>query len=353
MAGLQIYNMASNGAMSFVTSISDTPKTYLTEISDLASFGSGGDRVLLALSSVDHGMTSFRISSTGASEVVDSIGPREGLYISGAQMLQVAQVAGQNFAVLAASGSDSLSVVRINPMGVFFVTDHMIDDRQTRFANVSALDMFEANGRMFVVAAGNDSGFSILELLPGGILSQFQTHVRETGTSLGAVTAIEAKVIGASVFVFMTQSDGTQVQQFELTLANLGLAITAQAGGTTLGTALNDRLFGSALGDTLQGAGGADWLHDGLGVDQLSGGGGADVFVFASDGALDRITDFEMGIDRLDMSAWGRIYSASAFDIQSTLNGAEISFGQERVILISANGQSLNPLSFTDADFLF
>jgi Ca2+-binding RTX toxin-like protein len=88
-------------------------------------------------------------------------------------------------------------------------------------------------------------------------------------------------------------------------------------------------------------------------VDQLSGGGGADVFVFASDGALDRITDFEMGIDRLDMSAWGRIYSASAFDIQSTLNGAEISFGQERVILISANGQSLNPLSFTDADFLF
>ena len=56
------------------------------------------------------------------------------------------------------------------------------------------------------------------------------------------------------------------------------------------------------------GDGGADLINGGAGTDVLIGGNGADTFEFdlASDsptaGARDRITDFQRGIDKIDLS---------------------------------------------------
>lgn len=74
-----------------------------------------------------------------------------------------------------------------------------------------------------------------------------------------------------------------------------------------LGGAQGDRLFGGGGEDTLRGGTGADVLNGGAGGDILSGGGGADVFVFAAGArdARDVITDFEDGVDLLDVSALG------------------------------------------------
>ena len=83
------------------------------------------------------------------------------------------------------------------------------------------------------------------------------------------------------------------------------------------------------------------------------GGAGADVFVFASDRAVDRISDFEDGVDRIDVSDWGRIYSRDALTITATSTGAEISFGAERLIITSVTTTSLAASAFTDADFVF
>jgi Ca2+-binding RTX toxin-like protein len=81
-----------------------------------------------------------------------------------------------------------------------------------------------------------------------------------------------------------------------------------------LGQDGNDTLFGRAGNDTLEGGAGADRLDGGTGRDRLEGGegndlliGGAgrDTFVFASafreNQGHDTITDFEAGLDRIEL----------------------------------------------------
>ncbi len=352
VAGVQLFQITNKGVLSFMSTISDTAKSYVSGISDLASFSIGPDRFLLTLSASENGISSFYVGLDGAVVLIDSLGASDGLWISGPQTMQVAQILGQNFVVIASSGSDSLSVVRMNAMGIFFVADHLVDDQDTRFANVMTLDLFEANGRMFVVAAGTDAGFSVLELLPNGELSKYVTYVRETGAGLAAVTGIEAKVIGNEVFLFMTDATGAQVHQFEVSLATLGTRIMA-TGGVTVGTGLDERIIGSVVADNLQGGAGRDWLHDGAGQDLLSGGDGADVFIFERDSQSDTVLDFELGIDKLDLSGWGRIYSMYSLDIQSTATGATIDFGAEHLIVNSHTGQSLSVAIFAETDFIF
>lgn len=74
----------------------------------------------------------------------------------------------------------------------------------------------------------------------------------------------------------------------------------------------NDRLFGQAGDDVLNGGAGNDFLSGGMGTDVLTGGSGADQFRwvrwgvtnndFASDPSVDTITDFQRGIDTIDVS---------------------------------------------------
>ena len=348
MAGLQLFRMDEAGGMTQLGQILDGPKTFLAGISDIASLAMGEDRLVLVASALENGLSSYRIAASGAVEWIDSLGAQSGLAVNGPAAMQLVTMAGQNFAVLASTGTSSLSVVRINPMGVMFVTDQVNDDRATRFADVAALDVFVAKGRAFVVAAGTDAGVTVLELLPGGKLMAYTSFALETGAGMPAVTAIETRVTADEVMLFLVDARGDRISHFALSLATLGPRLDGLTGG-----ALDDRIMGGSGADVLSGGGGDDWLHDGGGTDVLTGGAGADVFVFARDGAVDLVTDFQDGLDRFDVSDWGRIYSRDALIIISTPTGAEIIYGAERLIITSANGASLPTSLFTDADFLF
>ncbi|WP_300656467.1 calcium-binding protein, partial [Pseudomonas sp.] len=62
-------------------------------------------------------------------------------------------------------------------------------------------------------------------------------------------------------------------------------------------------IFGYGGNDTLVGNGGDDILLGGLGDDSLSGGAGADIFRWqAGESGHDVVTDFELGVDSLDLS---------------------------------------------------
>ena len=66
---------------------------------------------------------------------------------------------------------------------------------------------------------------------------------------------------------------------------------------TLYGGSGNDRLYGDAGDDVLVGGTGADWL---------TGGAGSDRFVFASAGDTgDWLFDFQSGVDKIDLSAFG------------------------------------------------
>ncbi len=348
VAGVHLFRLDDWGGMTQLGLIPDGPKAYLAGVSDIVSMAMGADRLVLVASSFENGLSSYRITAAGAVEWLDSLGTPSGLAVHGPAAMQMVTVTGQNFAVLASTGSSTLTVVRVNPMGVLFLADQVWDDRTTRFADVAALDMFVAKGRAFVVAAGTDAGVTVLELLPGGRLLPYVSFALETGAGMPAITAIETRLAGDEVALFLVDARGDRISHFALSLASLGPRLDGHIGG-----ALDDRILGGAAGDTLVGGAGQDWLHDGDGLDQLTGGAGADVFVLARDGLADIITDFQAGIDRIDLSEWGRIYSREVITILATATGAEIAYAEERVILTAASGGSLPPSLFTDADFLF
>jgi Ca2+-binding RTX toxin-like protein len=72
----------------------------------------------------------------------------------------------------------------------------------------------------------------------------------------------------------------------------------------------NDLINGGLGADVLNGNTGADRLIGGGGDDRMTGGAGADVFVFAGTYGDDRISDFQNGIDRLDLTGAYRITDA-------------------------------------------
>lgn len=97
------------------------------------------------------------------------------------------------------------------------------------------------------------------------------------------------------------------------------------AGGSLQGRSGNDVLSGGTGDDLIFGRNGDDILTDGAGMDVLSGGSGSDVFVFELDGQLDRISDFDITEDRIDLSSWGRIYSVEDFTFDAISGGVVIS----------------------------
>ena len=92
--------------------------------------------------------------------------------------------------------------------------------------------------------------------------------------------------------------------------------------GTVFGEGGNDLLQGGSATERLSGGEGNDWISGGGSSDELSGGTGADTFHYSSwtDSFADQrdtITDFESGVDRIDISQIG----ASGFTLTADGNG--------------------------------
>ncbi len=94
---------------------------------------------------------------------------------------------------------------------------------------------------------------------------------------------------------------------------NLGSSLNGTSGNDTLtGGAGNDTIFGGTGNDMITGGAGDDMITGGLGVDLLFGGAGKDTFVFNSaNEGIDKINDFVVGEDRIQISRAG--FGAAAF----------------------------------------
>ncbi len=354
--GLKIFALATSGVLTHQADIADTAKSYLGNVSDTLSVTLGGADYLLTLSSLEGGITSLSVDAKGHASLIDSLGTIDGLALSGASALQAVEVAGTTFAVIASTNSSSLTVVRVNDMGCLFATDTVYDDTATRFSHPEVLDTFSWAGRSFVVSGGSDAGLSVFEIRPDGKLISFATGVFETGAGLAAITGIEAAVSSAGVDFYVVDASNQKISDFSMDLSTTGGLIVAAGGtttGTTTGTALGDFIWGGTGAQSLNGGAGDDFIYDGTGADTLTGGTGADVFLFAADGTDDKISDYELHKDKIDVSDWGRIYSASSLVVTQTATGATIVWGSQSITLTSVDGKGIAASSFTDADFIF
>lgn len=141
------------------------------------------------------------------------------------------------------------------------------------------------------------------------------------------------------------------------------------------GGAGDDRLFGGSGDDVLDGGAGSDVLTGGAGFDVLTGGYGADRFVLGGGQGYDRITDFELDGDVIDLSAFFAGVSVTAQNfadyvrvrplgpteltgfVEVDTDGAAGPGGWQVVAQIDGapfaivNGQSSSQLTFASFDF--
>jgi len=96
-----------------------------------------------------------------------------------------------------------------------------------------------------------------------------------------------------------------------------------------------DRLWGDAGNDSLSGGLGNDWIEGGRGDDRLSGGPQGDHFVFAAGSGDDVITDFQVGLDVLDLT-WTR-----RTQIVDLAGDALIVSGRNSVLLLGVQAQDV------------
>lgn len=295
----------------------------------------GGQSFLLSLSALDNSLTTYRLNADGIPVQIDKMSSNTGLSIAAPTDLVTAVVDGVQYVIVAAAGSGSLSVLELQSNGVLVPTDHVLDDLDTRFQAVTALETITVDGQTYLVAGGGDDGLSLFTLLPGGRLLHLAQIADSADTALSNISALALHVENGVLQIFASGEAEAGITHLSVDLSQVGQTLEAgNSGGQTTGTA------------------GDDILIDGAGSDTLQGGAGADVFVFGADGQIDRVEDFELGVDRLDLSGLGRIYSLQQLTILETSWGARVIFGDEEIQLYSANGLPLDPATFQIGDLV-
>lgn len=97
--------------------------------------------------------------------------------------------------------------------------------------------------------------------------------------------------------------------------------IQGLAGADTInGGAGDDRIEGGADADVVNGGDGNDIIFAGAGTDaSISGGAGRDIFVVVSGDGADTVLDFQLGIDLIDLRAFGGYVTIAASGTTDTL----------------------------------
>lgn len=345
---------AALGQPELVSQVSDHTKTTLQGVSDLLSFKIGAQSFVAAASAREQGLSLYRIATDGGMALSDSLTPKEGLWTSDISALEAVEMAGRTYLIAASSAANSLTVMRVNPLGVMFITDHLLDDRASRFGGPSQLEAVSVNGRHLVLAGGGDSGFSLLELLPDGRLFHHLALEAQGGWSglSGTLSALAATMNGTSLQIFAGGAGG--LMQFSLDLARLGPRVTGSAQGERLdGGTGDDLIYGGGGADTLIGGAGEDLLIASQAGAHLYGGAGRDIFQIGPGSVRSVIHDFEKGVDRLDLGDWGRLYHQSALTLLVRDYGADVRYGDNLLEIHSANGAAIGPSSWGAEDFLF
>lgn len=352
--GLTLFSVSPTQDLTPLQSLPHTPLAALDRIADMTALnGASGDWLAVASPS-ENQVTLF--SADGSSLTgTGHFNSVKGEGVQGLHRLAGVSLDGQEYLLAGAGTSGTLSVLRVNADGSLTETDRATDDANSRFSGVTAIATVEHQGHTYAFAGGTDAGLTMFELLPRGLLLPLGTVADSFTTTLSSVSAIEAVSVGGELQLFVSALNEPGITQFIVDPATPGIvsALSGTTGGTLAGTAADDVLAGGDGRDVLTGAAGADVLVDGAGTDTLSGGSGADVFVFVRDGTADRITDFEPGIDRIDLSAHDFLYSVAGLDIESTSYGARIVVGDEVLRVESMSGAALTEVDFCNDSFLF
>jgi Ca2+-binding RTX toxin-like protein len=351
MGGSALYAITSEGALQgWRFDAADTPPfaiEFPTPIahshSALVTAAAFTDTTVLLVAEGDPGGVSSYVvdPSTGAATLSDQFGASDGLAISTPSQVISFSAQGSTWAAVGSSGSDSLTLFSVSEGGDLRFSDQVSDTTISRFQGVSALEEIAIGDHHFLVVAGQDDGFTILQVLPEGRLVHQTTIAHETGFGLNNVTALELAIDGGSLHIFASSQGSGGVAQFSVPLAELGASVVATS-ASLAGTNAGDLLVGRAVSTELYGRAGDDILVSHAAGDQLEGGAGSDLFVFHQVDGQVRVTDFTSGEDRLDLSFFSGLRNSGQLGFTSTSTGAILSYQDTTLRLESNLGGALD-----------
>lgn len=311
------------------------------EASALATIEIGGTIYGFAAYGREDALSSYEIRTSGRAVPVETLTDMPAL--AGIQALHAVEIAGQTFLIAAGSGTGSVSVLAVDGAGRMALSDQLRDDRNTRFADAAHLDVIEIEGRVFVAAAGSDSGLSLFTLLPGGRLHHLDSVAATLDTPLRGITDIALARVGDGLQIWAATQGAPHLVRFDAGGFDIGVTRLANAAGEALtGGAADDVLVGGEGRDTLSGGSGHDIVMDGAGLDRMSGGAGPDVFILSPDGERDVIADFQPGLDRLDLTGLPGLWDRNAVQVTSASWGAELRYRDEVTEIRAQGGGSLD-----------
>ena len=323
-SGLSVFRHDGGTQVSHRDTQNDTQTLTLATPSGLASVTYGGSTYIYAASSDEDGISAFRLSSSGQLNTVGTLTAEDGLWVSNITRLSATTVDGTPFVLVAGAGSGSISVAAVGDAGRLVVVDHTLDDLTTRFDNITVLETLVVGQRTYVAASGGDDGFSLFSLFPNGQLSHLATMEDTQTLGLGSISALSLSVQNGDIHLVAASE------------SEAGLTHITYDPGSGL------QIVGGGGDDALTGSDSADVILDGAGDDTMTGGAGADMFVLAQDGTRDTIRDFQLGTDSIDVSAWEGLYATNQLDVRTQSWGADIRFGDERLIVRTDNGNSID-----------
>lgn len=307
----------SAGNVISTAEIDDKGRTAADEITAMTTSVIDGVSFVFTASASDLGISAWQVRDAGNMTARETLRPETGLWASAPTAIEAITVNGQDYVVMAAAGSSSLTVISTGPVGELVVADHVIDDRTTRFDGVTAITTATHQGQTWVFAGGADDGITAFQVLDGGRLLA-RAHIADTtAMTLTNVSAMAARSNGATIDIFAASAT-------EVGLTRLSLVIDPN----------EDVMIDTAQSDT------------------LTGGAGADVFVMTADGQVDTISDFTLGEDTLDLTDWNGLRSINQLFFDPISGGIQITYGDEVLILISADGSDIAASSFTQTDLI-
>ncbi|WP_374301606.1 M10 family metallopeptidase C-terminal domain-containing protein [Paracoccus sp. (in: a-proteobacteria)] len=345
---IEVSRIAGNGSLAPVSSVMLPVPQGVTEASldKIILVTVDGQRLLVAISGLGNFVSTHAIGEDGTlgKGTMHVAGSGTGYYVP--SDIAAIQFGARSFVVVAGATSSSLSVFRLDKTGALTATDHVVDELTTRFQSVTALATAALDGRGFVIAGGADGGISVFTLLPNGRLLHLQDIVDTDATALGRISAIEAQVIDGRIVLFVTSQAEAGVTQLVIDPGRIGL--TGFAG---TGTAGDDLLVATAATKALQGGAGDDILVTGSANITLTGGAGADIFAITRFDGRVVVTDYEPGVDRLDLSMLGMIRSTWQLSFAPQSWGMRLVYGNSILEIRTRSGNGLVPTDFGNGMF--